>query len=67
MNKDLGGHEGVVTSTGNGVVKIATRKGMKTLPQGFSTYKEGEKVTFDDTLGVVGKKRSASSSTLFRV
>ena len=67
MMRDLQRHEGVVVAMGNGKVKVATRRGQKTFDTGSISYKSGEKVTYDDTLGVVGRKRSPVSSKLIKV
>ncbi len=67
MTKDLQRHEGIVVSASNGFVRVSTRKGVKTLSANSVAYKQGDKITFDDSLGVVGRKRNILSSKTFRV
>lgn len=65
--KDLQRHEGIILSSENGSIRVSTRKGLKTFTEGSIKYKSGEKITYDDTLGVIGRKRTSASSKLFRV
>ena len=67
VTKDLKRQEGVVLSTINGQVSVSTRRGVKTFPAGSVAYKSGEKIAYDDEMGVVGRKRSSTSSKKYKV
>ena len=67
LNKEMGDKEGVVISSGSGETVLATKSGVKRLPSNSIIYRVGDRVSYNDNMQAIGRKKNVLNSKTIRV